>query len=221
MYGLIPEENYTVPPEAEGLEPATHETLAESVPTVLQKSRGEAGQEQGHIEGGVAGSVNIATGHTTKRHRHTMSSDTASIATVIEENEDEEKSEVVEEDSTELETPVAVQQSEHSAFASAVEGHPATPEEKEPEEVEAALSSLTLAEPVEEPEVAPQEEEQEEEQETAAEPADEPLREDPENEVAEPTEAKEVAQQSEQPEETTNAEEKATEAEEPAKDTGD
>ena len=237
MYGLIPEENYTVPPEAEGLEPVTQDMQVETGTTILQKSQEEPVQEEEHREGGLVGDVNIASGHTTKRHRHTVSTDTASIATVIEENEDEEKGEVVEEDSTELETPVAPQQGEHSAFASAVEGHPETPEEKDPEEVEAVLSNLTLAEPVEEPEIAAKEE-AEEEEESPSKPTEEHMKEDPENEVAETTEITQDAPesdkphesekrhdsekpQSEEPEEITKTEDNVKDTEESAKDTGD
>lgn len=179
MYGLIPEENYTVPPEAEGLDPVVQEPQLETRPTVLQNNQGEPEQE--HSEAGAAGNVTMSTGHTTKRHRQPAAPETGSIDTVIEENEEEEKGAAVVEDSTELETPVAPQQTEHSAFASAVEGHPATPEEKEAEEVEAALANLNLADPIEQLEAGT------EEQEPQVNHAEVLAKEDPENEVAETT----------------------------------
>lgn len=186
MYGLIPEENYTVPPEAEGLETVAQDPQLESRPAVLQKLQAEHRQDSERGEEGAAGS--IASGHTTQRHnRQTAISDTSSIATVIEESEEEEKGEAAAEDSTEMETPVAPQQSEHSAFASAVQGHPDTPEEKEPEEVEAALANLTLAEPTEQPEIVSVEAATAEEEQLKTNHVEALTKEDPENEVAETT----------------------------------
>lgn len=189
MYGLIPEENYTVPPEAEGLDPVAQEPQLGTGPTVLQNDQGQHQQEHG--EAGAAENVTIATGHTTKRHRQTTAAETGSIATVIEENEEEEKGEPAREDSTEMETPIASQQSERSAFVSAVEGHPATPEEEEAEEVEAALANLNLAEPAEQNEVAVAEE-----QEPQTNHAEDLTKEDPENEVAETTDGSQEVEES-------------------------
>ncbi|CAD0088458.1 unnamed protein product, partial [Aureobasidium mustum] len=83
-YRLIPEDNYTIPPEAEGIE--TTPVATRAAPSILQ--RDSADPEP-------AGNLTLATGNTTKRHRHTMSHDrSVSVSTVIhEEVEEDEDSE--------------------------------------------------------------------------------------------------------------------------------
>lgn len=78
-YRLIPEDNYTIPPEAEGIENTP--TAPRSAPTILQRDG---------PDGEPAGNATLATGNTTKRHRHTMSDRAASISTVIHEEVEEE-----------------------------------------------------------------------------------------------------------------------------------
>ncbi|KAI5207953.1 hypothetical protein AUEXF2481DRAFT_9 [Aureobasidium subglaciale EXF-2481] len=83
-YRLIPEDNYTIPPEAEGIE--TTPIATRSAPTILQRDAPDAES---------AGNATLATGNTTKRHRHNMSHDrSVSVSTVIhEEVEEDEDSE--------------------------------------------------------------------------------------------------------------------------------
>ncbi|KAF2836093.1 Mob1/phocein [Patellaria atrata CBS 101060] len=87
-YQLIPEDNYTIPPEAEGIEVPSEE---DQVP-VIPKSEQEPQIEHGKPELTPAGNDIVVSGHTTKRHRHTPSSSNV-VATVIEENEEEEHEE--------------------------------------------------------------------------------------------------------------------------------
>lgn len=95
-YGMIQPENYTIPPEAEGLEPeeSGRETQQEqSFPGVslLKRDSVERSSSEEPISLPEAtGNAVIGPGDTSKRHRHTMS---GSISTVIqEEAEDEEGS---------------------------------------------------------------------------------------------------------------------------------
>lgn len=83
-YRLIPEDNYTIPPEAEGIE--TTPVATRAVPTILQRDSPD-------VE--PAGNLTVVSGNTTKRHRHTMSHDrSVSVSTVIhEEVEEDEDSE--------------------------------------------------------------------------------------------------------------------------------
>lgn len=86
-YNLIPSDNYTIPPEAEGIESTPTES-AQMVPTILKKeSKGEG--DAGDVD--VAGNSTLVTGNTTKRHRHTPSASAHQIS-VIEEKEEEEGS---------------------------------------------------------------------------------------------------------------------------------
>lgn len=83
VYTLIPEDNYTIPPEAEGVDATP--VAAPGTPSILLRS---------HDEGRIseeAGNITVATGNTTKRHRQTPSSGGSSFSTVIEENEEHEE----------------------------------------------------------------------------------------------------------------------------------
>jgi hypothetical protein len=80
-YRLIPEDNYTIPPEAEGIE--TTPVATRAAPTILQR-------ELPDLE--PAGNSTLASGNTTKRHRHTMSHDrSVSVSTVIHEEVEEDE----------------------------------------------------------------------------------------------------------------------------------
>ncbi|KAE9979924.1 hypothetical protein BLS_009345 [Venturia inaequalis] len=90
MYGLIPEDNYTVPPEAEGIESLPPPT--KQGPTLLKRSEESRKSENNLPEqaaGAAAGTINTS-GHTTKRHRQTPSVDAGLITTVPEETEEDE-----------------------------------------------------------------------------------------------------------------------------------
>lgn len=95
LYGLIPEDSYTIPSDAEGIEAGPVEQTEEKRPTILANQPGELErQAMEAAKGGpgqAAANVSIATGHTTKRHRQMPSTGAASVSTVIEEPEDEEK----------------------------------------------------------------------------------------------------------------------------------
>ncbi|KAL1638166.1 hypothetical protein SLS58_008906 [Diplodia intermedia] len=86
-YNLIPSDNYTIPPEAEGIESTPTES-AQTVPKILKKDDKAEGNAE---ELDVAGNATLVTGNTTKRHRHTPSASGHQIS-VIEEKEEEDAS---------------------------------------------------------------------------------------------------------------------------------
>lgn len=90
MYGLIPEDNYTVPPEAEGIESLP--PVAKQGPTLLRRGEESRKSETNPPEqpAGAAASTINTSGHTTKRHRQTPSVDAGLITTVPEETEEDE-----------------------------------------------------------------------------------------------------------------------------------
>jgi hypothetical protein len=100
-YGLIPEDNYTVPPEAEGREPAPEDKDAIKAPLILNKdSKGENDNQKANTEAELVqtesgpsfsnGGSSDAAVNTTKRHRQTPSADLGAILTVLEENEEDD-----------------------------------------------------------------------------------------------------------------------------------
>lgn len=88
VYSLIPEDNFTIPSEAEGID-STPVSTAMNPPTILQKDD----QIQTTNENGPEGAADITmtSGNTAKRHRPTPSIGATSVATVVEENEEEEE----------------------------------------------------------------------------------------------------------------------------------
>lgn len=93
-YGLIQTENYTIPPEAEGLEPkeVTRDTPVAAQPPAgmsLLKRPESVIEEKPTPE--PAGNEILATGDTTKRHRHTQSNRSNSISTTIAEEAEEDE----------------------------------------------------------------------------------------------------------------------------------
>jgi hypothetical protein len=101
-YGIIQPENYTIPPEAEGLEPEVKEestTTSPQEPILLQRD-GSAPEEE------PAGNHVLAAGDTTKRHRTTpsdRSTSVTSVATVIQEEAEEEEENQAQVDTASLE----------------------------------------------------------------------------------------------------------------------
>jgi hypothetical protein len=94
-YGLIQSENYTIPPEAEGLEPkeVNRDTPIANQPPAgmsLLRRPESAGEEQ--VKAEPAGNEVVATGDTTKRHRHTASNHSVSTTIAEEAEEDEDVS---------------------------------------------------------------------------------------------------------------------------------
>jgi hypothetical protein len=79
VYNLIPEDNYTVPPEAEGLEPVSEP--AAKPPSIMKRAQDEP---EPLLKAPTADAA------TTKRHRHTPSVGSESITTVLEDPEEED-----------------------------------------------------------------------------------------------------------------------------------
>lgn len=90
-YGLIPEDNYTIPPEAEGIEPAPE---SRSIPPlILKREPSEPGlgdTDNSTIIDGLS-DHGLSTAGTTKRHRHSPSVGATAVSTVVEEAEEEEE----------------------------------------------------------------------------------------------------------------------------------
>ncbi|KAF2673732.1 Mob1/phocein [Microthyrium microscopicum] len=112
VYSLIPEDNYTVPPEAEGREPAEDEKKPEApeVPSILSRPKqDDAKREPTSSESTsdqpmtvLPSSMNLGPSHTTKRHRQTPSVDAGVISTVLEESEEDDSRSVAGSDITTL-----------------------------------------------------------------------------------------------------------------------
>ena len=96
-YGIIEAENYTIPAEAEGLEPEPEQTTDDvQTPSVLKRDQDAGlgmlgGAAEKTSEEQPAGNTVLAMGDTTKRHRHTVSDLSSSENTVIEEAEEEDE----------------------------------------------------------------------------------------------------------------------------------
>ena len=80
VYGLIPEDNYTIPSEAEGVEQSTEVTPA---PIILRRDTDSSIED--------ASDHTLSTAGTTKRHRHSPSVGATAVSTVVEEAEEEEE----------------------------------------------------------------------------------------------------------------------------------
>lgn len=91
VYGLIPEDNYTIPPEAEGIEPPTEDTSSKP-PLILKREPSDSGPQEKEGSGLIEGlsEHSLSTAGTTKRHRHSPSVGATSVTTVVEEAEEEE-----------------------------------------------------------------------------------------------------------------------------------
>ena len=119
MYNLIPEDNYTIPPEAEGLEAAVHSSADNEgrVHGLHDASIDTQAEEERQFTSGSTDSQTEAVngmGATTKRYRHTHSKSASIVPTVPEEEAEED--DVVSE--TSEETSVLFDSSaQHPAFA--------------------------------------------------------------------------------------------------------
>ncbi|KAL1800819.1 hypothetical protein ACET3X_001161 [Alternaria dauci] len=91
VYGLVPEDNYTIPPEAEGIEPSTE--AKPSAPPLIMKREPSDSSSQISINTLAEGMSDhtLSTAGTTKRHRHSPSVGATIVQTVVEENEEEEE----------------------------------------------------------------------------------------------------------------------------------
>ena len=143
-YGLIQAENYTIPPEAEGLEPkeVNRDTPVAPQPPAgmsLLKRPEENKSEQQLPE--PAGNEVVSTGDTTKRHRNTAHNRSTSVATTITE-EVEEDEEVPSKPS--LDRAPTVKKDGGLSRSDTIKPQPAA----EPEaEAEAAQDSVVVEEP--------------------------------------------------------------------------
>jgi hypothetical protein len=91
-YGLIPEDNYTIPSEAEGIDPAT-ESRSSVPPLILKREPSGPGPEDSDNSTIIEGLTDhtLSTAGTTKRHRHSPSVGATAVSTVVEESEEEEE----------------------------------------------------------------------------------------------------------------------------------
>ncbi|KAF2437858.1 Mob1/phocein [Karstenula rhodostoma CBS 690.94] len=88
-YGLIPEDNYTIPPEAEGLD--VDEEPSKAPPMILKREPSGPGPLEAENYSVIeSGDHTLSTAGTTKRHRHSPSVAATSVTTVLEESEEEE-----------------------------------------------------------------------------------------------------------------------------------
>lgn len=91
VYNLIPEDNYTVPAEAEGLEPSS-ESRSSVPPLILKREPSGPGPlDTGTVINETLSDHSLSTAGTTKRHRHSPSVGATVVHTVVEENEEEEE----------------------------------------------------------------------------------------------------------------------------------
>lgn len=91
VYGLIPEDNYTIPAQAEGVEPPS-ETKSSIPPLILKREPDEPGQYDADTATTLGGLKDHSlSSATTKRHRHSPSLGATAVQTVVEENEEEEE----------------------------------------------------------------------------------------------------------------------------------
>lgn len=156
VYGLIPEDNYTIPPEAEGIELAAENTSA-APPLILKREPSDSGSQEKESSGLSKGfsEHSLSTAGTTKRHRHSPSIGATAVSTVVEEAEEEEDnsgkelprpiSQIFESTPEEAEAPKAPEEAEAEAEAEAEQ--PAVPAESakkdEPAEEATAAESQT------------------------------------------------------------------------------
>lgn len=90
VYGLVPEDNYTIPPEAEGIEPST-EVKPSAPPLIMKREPSDSTSEisSNTLADGMS-DHSLSTAGTTKRHRHSPSVGATAVQTVVEENEEED-----------------------------------------------------------------------------------------------------------------------------------
>jgi hypothetical protein len=91
-YGLVPEDNYTIPAEAEGVEP-NPDSRSSLPPMILKREPSGPGAEEDNstMAEGVTDHT-LSTAGTTKRHRHSPSVGATAISMVVEEAEEEDDS---------------------------------------------------------------------------------------------------------------------------------
>jgi hypothetical protein len=91
VYGLVPEDNYTIPSEAEGIDPVT-ESKSSAPPVIMKREPSDSASQTADKSLAEAMSDHtLSTAGTTKRHRNSPSVSAMSVQTVPEENEEEEE----------------------------------------------------------------------------------------------------------------------------------
>ncbi|RMZ73344.1 Mob1 family [Pyrenophora seminiperda CCB06] len=93
VYGLVPEDNYTIPPEAEGIEASAEPKPAP--PVIMKREPSNPGLQRSDNPAESMSDSSLSTAGTTKRHRHSPSVGPTAVHTVVEENEDEEEGPVL------------------------------------------------------------------------------------------------------------------------------
>lgn len=91
VYGLVPEDNYTIPPEAEGIDPSSEPKVV-APPQIMKREPSDSGSHgSDNTLAGAMSEHSLSTAGTTKRHRHSPSVGPTVVHTVVEENEEEEE----------------------------------------------------------------------------------------------------------------------------------
>jgi hypothetical protein len=88
VYGLVDAENYTIPPEAEGIE-AAEEAGPMRPPLIMKREPSNPGSFSDNTSVIGPGDHSLSTAGTTKRHRLSPSVAAAPVSTVLEESEEE------------------------------------------------------------------------------------------------------------------------------------
>ncbi|KAJ6014031.1 hypothetical protein N7540_008622 [Penicillium herquei] len=157
MFHLIPEDNYTIPPEAEGpdaIQPKLEEQVDSKRLTILRK------ENENFLSSGVDGmDPSISTGATTRRHKHSPSTGSR-VTTITESMEDLEETPHIQGPLREV-----MKDSPEPRPPSAVENRPKTPPPSEPAGPSGTEDSSETGEPPSEEQEQEQEKEKEEEQE--------------------------------------------------------
>lgn len=111
-YGMIQPENYTIPPEAEGLPPAAEDDIQERPPppVILRPESAKAASSE------PAGNHIVSLGDTTKRHTRVPSNVTMPVSTVIQEEAEEEENTAQSESSLEDTKPVSLPEASSEAL---------------------------------------------------------------------------------------------------------
>ncbi|CAI6337462.1 unnamed protein product [Periconia digitata] len=134
VYGLIPQDSYTIPPEAEGME-ESEETNTIQPPLILRReSSGYApsGDTGSVLDSGDKNSLSTPGTSTTKRHRQSPTVSLSSVSTVVEESEEDEEAQA--QSQAPEETPTLPSSTQESSEPSS-QPPAAAPEEPTPKSI--------------------------------------------------------------------------------------
>jgi len=198
-YNLMPEDNYTIPPKAEGIEEKEQKTPIVPTPSLMTRDRSGP---KGGVENG--GDHILSAAHTTKRHRHSPSVG-GSVPTVTEEVEEED----VQQKEQQPEQPVSPEESSVPPVESESEKTGAAPSEdvkaEEPDASSEEKSDDAAAEN-DKSEASPEQEKEPEKQSTS-----EPV--DPVADVEEGGDSKKASEEQQTPASADDAQEAGDEVE--------